>query len=65
MPSVAPGVYELRVRDEAVAVRVFYFVKLADAILVFHGFRKQTQKTPKDEIAAGRKRLREVLHDES
>jgi phage-related protein len=41
---------------------VFYFVKLADAILVFHAFQKKTQKTPKREMALGQQRLKEVLH---
>ena len=38
MPSVATGAYELRVRSATTTVRVFYFVKLANTILVFHGF---------------------------
>jgi phage-related protein len=61
MPDVASGVHELRVKDETTAVRVFYFVKMADAIVVFHGFQKKTQKTPKHEMEVGSKRLREVL----
>lgn len=39
MPLVAPGVCELRVRDESSAVRVFYFTGASDAILVFHGIQ--------------------------
>ena len=62
MPDVAAGVHELRVKDETATVRVFYFTKLAAAIVVFHGFQKQTQKTPKHEIKLGRKRLQEVLN---
>ena len=62
MPKVVSGAHELRVRDSTTTVRVFYFVTLADAIVVFHGFQKQTQKTPKHEIAIARQRLREVLH---
>jgi phage-related protein len=62
MPGISPGSHELRVKDETTAVRVFYFVKMADAIVVFHGFPKQTQKTPKHEIEVAQKRLREVLH---
>lgn len=61
MPNVASGAHELRVKREKTAVRVFYFVKMADTIVVFHGFQKQTQKTPKHEIEVGRKRLREVI----
>ncbi|MHB8741521.1 MAG: type II toxin-antitoxin system RelE/ParE family toxin [Sulfuricaulis sp.] len=41
--------------------RVFYFIKLTDAIVVFHGFRKMTQKTPRHEMKVGSKRLQEVL----
>jgi len=61
MPDVGSGVHELRVKDERTAVRIFYFVKMADAIVVFHGFQKQTQKTPKHEMEVGSKRLQEVL----
>jgi phage-related protein len=61
MPEVAPGAYELRVKDATHAVRVFYVTKREEAVLVFHGFRKQTQKTPSHEIRLGRQRLREVL----
>ncbi|MBI4002684.1 MAG: type II toxin-antitoxin system RelE/ParE family toxin [Nitrospira defluvii] len=63
MPAVASGAHELRVRGTAAAVRVFYFVKLADTIVVFHGFQKKTQKTPAHEIAVGQQRLEEVVHD--
>jgi phage-related protein len=41
---------------------VFYFVKLTEAIVVFHAFQKKTQKTPSRELAIGRQRLNEVLH---
>ena len=62
MSDVASGAHELRVTGKTSAVRVFYFVKLADAILVFHAFQKKTQKTPKREMALGQQRLKEVLH---
>ena len=62
MPTVASGAHELRVRSPTTAVRVFYFVKLANTIVVFHGFQKKTQKTPTHEIAVGQQRLQEVLH---
>jgi len=62
MPDVASGAHELRVMGKTSAVRVFYFVKLADATLVFHAFQKKTQMTPKREMALGQQRLKEVLH---
>ena len=62
MPTVASGAHELRVSSPTTAVRVFYFVKLAKTIVVFHGFQKKTQKTPTHEIHVGQQRLQEVLH---
>jgi phage-related protein len=62
MPTITSGAHELRIRDSTVAIRVFYFVAVADTIVVFHGFQKQTQQTPRHEIDLGRERLKEVLH---
>ena len=62
MPDVAPGVHELRVKGKTTAIRVFYFVKLSEAILVFHAFQKKIQKTPTRELVIGRQRLNEVRH---
>jgi phage-related protein len=62
MPTVASGAHELRVRSKTTAIRVFYFVKLTEAVVVFHAFQKKTQKTPTHELAIGRQRLKEVLH---
>jgi len=39
---------------------VFYFTKEANAILVFHLFKKKTQETPAQEIETGKKRLKEM-----
>jgi phage-related protein len=61
MPSIAPSVEELRVRDRSGSYRVFYYASLADSILIFHGFAKKTQKTPAHEIALAQKRLKEML----
>ena len=63
MPAVASGAHELRVRSATTTVRVFYFVKLADTIMVLHGFQKKTQKAPAHEIAVGQQRLKEILDD--
>ena len=62
MPAVAPGVCELRARDEGSNVRVFYLAGAPDAILVFHGFQKKSQRTPAREMDLARRRLREVLN---
>src|SRR5438477_2623124 len=61
MPSVAPGVAELRVKDATGAYRAFYITSSGAAVIVFHAFTKKTQKTPLNEIRTGRKRLKEML----
>ena len=61
MSSVAAGVNELRMRDRAGIYRVFYYTKLADAVLIFHAFAKKTQKTPPQEIVLAQERLKELL----
>jgi phage-related protein len=61
MPTVAPGVSELRVKGEDGIFRVFYFTATAKGILVFHAFAKKTQRTPPLEIELARKRLKELL----
>lgn len=61
MPIVAPGVHELRIKDEAGIYRTFYFLKSFRGVLILHAFVKRTQKTPRMEIELARKRLRELL----
>ena len=64
MPSVAPGVEELRIKDRSGAYRIFYYARSTRGILIFHAFVKKTQKTPQREIDLGKKRLREALYEE-
>jgi len=61
MPVVEHGVHELRVKDRTRQYRIFYFTKKADAILIFHFFKKKSQETPKQEIEAAKNRLKEML----
>ena len=46
MPTVGPGVQELRVRDESGAHRVFYVAKFEEAVYVLHVFQKRSRKQP-------------------
>ena len=61
MPIVEHGVHELRIKDRSGQYRIFYYTKLADAILVFHFFKKKTQETPSQEIKTAKNRLLEML----
>ncbi len=63
MGIVAPGVHELRVKGEGATVRVFYYVRRSDAIIVFHAFQKKSQRTPSRETYLARQRLQEVLDE--
>jgi phage-related protein len=63
MPIVAPGVEELRVRDENGHYRVFYYRKAGEGILVPRAFHKKSGQTPGSEIAIARRRLKEMMHE--
>lgn len=64
MPSIASGAAELRIRDRSGIYRTFYYVSSPRGILVFHAFVKNTRATPKQEMDLGKKRLKELLHEE-
>jgi phage-related protein len=64
MTSIAPGAAELRMRDRSGIYRVFYYVKSARGVLVFHAFVKKDRATPLRELNIGRKRLKELLYEE-
>jgi phage-related protein len=63
MPSVGPGVEELRVKDETGAFRAFYYARSSRGILIFHAFGKKSRATPASEIKLGQKRLKELLNE--
>ena len=60
MAAVGTGVYEIRIAT-AVAHRVFYIAKFAEAVYVLHAFEKQTQKTARGDIELARMRLGQLL----
>jgi phage-related protein len=57
MPSVGPGVREIRVRETSGAFRVIYVAQFAAAIYVLHAFQKKTQAAPQRDIELARNRL--------
>ena len=54
------GLHELRLKDASGAYRVFYYVKVKEAIYMLHGFKKKTQKTPPKELQIAIRRAKEV-----
>lgn len=61
MTSIWPGAHELRIKDRTGQYRVFYYLKNQDSILVFHFFKKKTEKTSSHDLKIGRQRLKELL----
>jgi len=64
MPSIEPGAAALRIRDRSGVYRAFYYSHSPRGILVFHAFVKKTRATPGRELDLGKKRLKELLHEE-
>lgn len=60
MPSVGPGVQEIRVHTD-MEHRVFYIAKFEEGVYILHAFEKRARKTPRRDIELARLRLREVI----
>ncbi len=63
MRSVGPGCIEVRLKGADGIYRGFCVIKVESGILVFHSFKKKTQKTPLKEIETGKKRLKALLEE--
>lgn len=63
MPSIGPGVREIRVRDQVGAFRLIYITKFLEAVYVLHCFRKKSQQTATRDIELSRKRLKDLLEE--
>ena len=61
MKEVGKGVEEIRIKDSSGIYRAFYLARFEDRVLIFHFFKKKTQKTPQKEIDLGKKRLKEMI----
>jgi phage-related protein len=60
MPTIGPGVREIRVRDATGAYRAVYIKAYAGSVHVLHCFKKKSQKTARRDLEIARTRLREV-----
>ena len=61
MPSVGPGVREVRIRDRAGAYRVIYTATRPEAVYVLHAFQKKTQATAKRDLDLAEARFRDLI----
>ena len=60
LPSIAKGLHELRLSGRHGEYRVFYVIRIGDAIYVLHVTQKKTEKTDKGTIETIKARLRSV-----
>src|SRR2546427_10823664 len=60
MPSVGPGVQQIRIHTGA-EHRVFYIAKFAEAAYVLHAFQKRTRRRPQNDRDLTRQRLGRLL----
>jgi phage-related protein len=60
MPTVGPGVREIRVRDRAGAFRVIYLATTPDAVLVLHAFQKKSRATSKRDLGVATARYKMI-----
>jgi len=61
MPSVGPGVQEIRIHT-GVEHRVLYVTRFAEAVYVLHAFEKRTRRTPQGDLDLARTRLRSLVN---
>jgi phage-related protein len=67
MPSIAPGVFELKDSDERAWYRMVYLARVKDTIYVLHCFEKNTAKTEKRDLNTAEQRwklIQERLREE-
>lgn len=60
MPSVGPGVGELRISTHR-EHRVFFVARFHEAISILHAFEKKSQSTARRDIELGRARYQAIL----
>lgn len=60
MPSIGPGVEELRIWSDRRTFRVVYIARLPESVYVLHAFQKTSAATSRPDIAKARHRYTEL-----
>jgi len=60
LPDIFQGLYELRFSYEAGEYRVFYYIKVKEAVYVIHAMKKKSQKIDLKTIALLKNRIRSL-----
>ncbi len=61
MPSIGPGVKEIRIHQEG-EYRVIYVANFFEGVYVLHAFQKKTQKTSARDLDLAKSRLKVVAN---
>ncbi|MEK6527518.1 MAG: type II toxin-antitoxin system RelE/ParE family toxin [Nitrospirota bacterium] len=56
--------FEIRLKDRSGISRILYFAHTGRKLLLLHGFKKKTDKTPKREIDIAEQRMKDYLSKE-
>jgi len=60
--ALGNGLLEIRLKGAEGIARVMYCTQLGQRIVVLHSFVKKIDKTPANDLALSRKRLKEIKH---
>ena len=60
LSSIAKGLYEIRLSHRAGEYRVFYYIKVHEAIYVIHAMRKKSQKLEQRTVSVLLSRIRSL-----
>ena len=60
LPSIGPGVFELRDQDERAWYRLIYLSRIKDVIYVLHCFEKKGREMPRRDFEMAKQRLKAV-----
>ena len=63
LPSIGKGVHELRLSSRSGEFRVFYFIKVLDAIYIIHACSKKKQAIDKKTTDLLKSRIRRLTHE--
>jgi phage-related protein len=61
MPTIGPGVEEIRVRDVTGAYRVVCTARLVDAVYVLHVFQKKSRATSRIDVEIAARRFKVLV----
>jgi phage-related protein len=63
MPDIGPQVSEIRIPDRSGNYRILFAIRMEFGIILFHGFKKKSRKTPEREKRIARTRLAAFLRE--